>query len=61
MLQAESKISERTVKSKEHEYQQYYIYLPKALTTDSAFPFNPNDKIILKIEGDNLIITKKTD
>ena len=33
-----------------------YIFLPKKLTEDSAFPFKPRDEVIVKIQGNRLII-----
>jgi len=35
------------------------IYLPKKMTEDSAFPFKPREEVIVRIEGDKLIITRE--
>lgn len=35
-----------------------FIFLPKKLTQDSAFPFQPGDQIIIRIEGGRLVIEK---
>lgn len=59
MLQAETKIAERTVKAKGRPYSQLYIYLPQDLVKDSQFPFKANDIIQITAEGKKLIIEKK--
>ena len=33
-----------------------YIFIPKKLREDSAFPFHPGQEVIVKIQGDRLII-----
>ncbi|MCJ7631944.1 hypothetical protein MUP77_06060 [Candidatus Bathyarchaeota archaeon] len=58
MLQVESKISQRTVTSKGKRYAQYYIYLPKDLVNDSAFPFKSEDRVVVQIEDERLVIEK---
>jgi hypothetical protein len=37
---------------------RHSINLPSDLVRDSAFPFKVNDKLIIKIENDKLIIEK---
>ena len=36
-----------------------WIYIPKALAEDSAFPFEKGDKTIIEIKKDRLIIYLK--
>lgn len=38
---------------------RHSINLPSSLVTDSVFPFEPNEELIIKIEGSKLIIRKK--
>ena len=34
------------------------IYIPRLLASDSAYPFKIEDKVIVKIKGNKLIIEK---
>ena len=56
MLQAKSKVSKRTVKPKGRSYTQLFIYLPKGLVNDSAFPFKADDAIMIRVDGEGLRI-----
>ena len=38
---------------------RHSINLPSALVTDSAFPFMPNEELIVKIDGKRIILKKK--
>ena len=60
VLEAITKIMVKRTKVKGHEYVQYYVYIPRLLAADSAFPFKPNEKVIIRIDKDNqrLIIEK---
>ena len=40
-------------------YEAYTIYLPSTLVTDSAFPFKPKEKLIVRIQGDRLVVEKR--
>ena len=55
MLQSISKIH---CGLNQKKYPSYHIYIPKDLINDSAFPLNVNDKIVIKIENQQLIIEK---
>jgi hypothetical protein len=37
---------------------RHTIYLQKSLVEDSAFPFKPREPLIVRIEGDRLIIER---
>jgi hypothetical protein len=37
---------------------RHTIYLQKELVSDSAFPFKPNDEVVIKIENDRLAVEK---
>jgi hypothetical protein len=37
---------------------RHTIYLEKAFVEDSAFPFKPNEPLIVKIDGERLIIER---
>lgn len=58
MLSGKSKIIARTIKSKGHSYSQLFIYLPKNLVTDSAFPLKAGDEIEIRAQGKQLVIEK---
>jgi len=34
------------------------IIIPSAVALDSAFPFKPHEKVLVRIEGEKLIIEK---
>jgi hypothetical protein len=40
---------------------RHYLYLPKDLITDSAFPLDITKKIIIRIEGETLIVKNKAE
>jgi len=35
------------------------IYIPADVVKDSSFPFKPNEEVIIKIDGEKLVIEKK--
>jgi hypothetical protein len=37
---------------------RHTIFLEKAFVEDSLFPFKPGDNLIVKIDGDKLVITR---
>lgn len=37
---------------------RHSVNLPSALVTDSAFPFEPNEPLRVKVEGKKLLITR---
>jgi hypothetical protein len=37
---------------------RHTLYIQKDLVNDSAFPFKPNEELIIKIENDTLVITR---
>ncbi len=37
---------------------RHTIYLQKDLISDSAFPFRPDEELVIKIEDDKLIVEK---
>jgi len=48
----------RKIKVRGTEYRQYYIYVPKLLALDSAFPFKPGEKVLIRVDENRLIIEK---
>ena len=40
------------------KYIKAFIYIPKDVATDSAFPFKFGEEVQVTIEGDRLIISK---
>ena len=42
------------------KYQtSYFFYIPKALLTDSAFPFSIDDDLVMRIDSGKIIIEKR--
>jgi len=39
---------------------RHTIYLQKSLVEDSNFPFKPGEPLIIRIEGDRLIVERGT-
>ncbi len=60
MLEAISKLLNRPTQTAGKQYDKYYIYLPTDLARDSAFPFQKDEKLKIKIDKENnrLIIEK---
>jgi len=40
---------------------RHYLYLPKDLITDSNFPLDIRKKIVIRINGNHLIVENKTE
>jgi hypothetical protein len=60
MLESESKLVNRPTQTAGKLYDKYYIYVPTEVAKDSAFPFQANEKLKVKIDLENkrLIIEK---
>ncbi len=60
--QAESHIRTRKIKTKGKEYEQTYLFIPKLVATDTAFPFAKNERVVVAIDTrkKRLIVEKKT-
>ena len=56
MLEVKSKVTQRTVHAKGHEYKQLRIFIPQDLSKDSQFPFEPGQEVSLRIDDKRLII-----
>ena len=48
----------RVVDKGDKRYPRIFIYIPSKVATDSAFPFGVGEHVLVKIEGDRLIIEK---
>lgn len=50
----------RRIRTKGREYSQTYIFIPKLVATDTAFPFKEDDKVKVLIDVDRkrLIVEK---
>jgi hypothetical protein len=57
MLESESKIINRPTYTAKKQYDKLFIYIPTDLAKDSAFPFQPNEKIKIKIDPTNKKLT----
>ena len=58
MIEGIGKIINRPTKTGKKIYDKYFIYIPAGVAKDSAFPFKPGENVIVKIEGDELIVKK---
>jgi hypothetical protein len=60
MLEAISKLLNRPTQTAGKQYDKYYIYIPTDLSRDSAFPFQKDEKLKIRIDKENnrLIIEK---
>jgi len=36
------------------------LYIPADIVKDSLFPFSPNEEVIVRIEGDRLVIERNS-
>jgi len=41
------------------KYPKIFIYVPKSVAMDTSFPFKEGEDVIVRIEGDRLIIKRK--
>ena len=59
--QAESHIRTRKIKTKGKEYEQTYLFIPKLVATDTAFPFMKNERVTITIDikKKSLTVAKK--
>ena len=59
--QVESHIRTRKIKTKGKEYEQTYLFIPKLVATDTAFPFTKNERVTITIDIKKkcLTVTKK--
>jgi hypothetical protein len=60
MLESESKIVNRPTQTGGKQYDKIFIYIPTEVAKDSAFPFETNQKVKVRIDPENkrLIIEK---
>ena len=58
MIEGIGKVINRPTKTGGKTYDKYFIYIPASVAKDSAFPFSPGEKVIVRIEGNKLIIEK---
>ncbi|RLE64742.1 MAG: hypothetical protein DRJ47_06985 [Thermoprotei archaeon] len=49
---------ERKITVKGRKYSQFIIYIPRLLALDSNFPFRPGDKLLIRVQGNKLVIEK---
>ena len=52
VLEAETKIYGHKVS------RTLYLRVPSRIAQDSAFPFKPGEKVIIRIEGNKLVVEK---
>jgi len=37
---------------------RHFVYLPKDLVEDSAFPFKPRELLVARIDGDTVVLSR---
>ncbi|MEM4204603.1 MAG: hypothetical protein QXS54_11090 [Candidatus Methanomethylicaceae archaeon] len=52
------KIRKRDILSGGKKYKSAYITIPSEFLNDSAFPFKEEDLIVMRIEGDKVVLAK---
>jgi hypothetical protein len=60
MLESESKLVNRPTQTGGKMYDKFYVYIPREVSKDSAFPFKANQKLKVRIDVENrrLVIEK---
>lgn len=60
MLESESKLVNRPTQTGGKLYDKFYVYIPREVSKDSAFPFKPDQKLKVRIDVENkcLVIEK---
>lgn len=41
------------------KYPKIFIYIPKSVAMDTSFPFKEGEDVIVRIEGDQLVVKRK--
>lgn len=41
------------------KYRKIFVYIPKEVSSDTSFPFKIGEDVIVKIDGERLIIEKR--
>ncbi|MDG6919697.1 MAG: hypothetical protein JRN12_03555 [Nitrososphaerota archaeon] len=60
VLEGVGKSINRRTKTAKKECDRFFIYIPVEVARDSAFPFRPEDRLIIKVEkGKNKITVEK--
>jgi hypothetical protein len=61
MLESESKLVNRPTRTAGKFYDKFYVYVPTEVARDSAFPFEADEKVKVRIDVENrrLIIEKQ--
>lgn len=60
MIEGVGKLINRPTKTGGKSYDKFFIYIPTSVAKDSAFPFKPGEEVLVRIEGDRLVIEKAT-
>ncbi len=59
MLEGEVTFTKKTITSKGHKYNTYFIYIPTNIALDSGFGYKPGDKARIRVDSKNRIIIEK--
>ena len=58
MIEGIGKIINRPTKTGGKTYDKFFIYVPTSVAKDSAFPFNPGEEVVIRIDGDKLVVRR---
>lgn len=53
MLEALTKLVNRPTQTDGRLYDKFYVYVPRAVSNDSCFPFKANQKVKVRIDTEN--------
>lgn len=53
MLDGKGKFVNRRTKTANKDYDRFFLYVPVEVARDSAFPFEPNEIVNIKIDKKN--------
>ncbi len=59
MIEGEGKMINRPTQTGGKTYDKYFIYIPIEVARDTAFPFKPQEKLKIKIDINNRMLTVK--
>lgn len=58
VLEGIGKFADRKPTVDGKQYFQLVLYVPRDIARDSQFPFKPSELVYLKVEGEQLIVSK---
>lgn len=61
MLEATGRFTNRRTRTANKDYDRFFIYVPVEVARDSAFPFEADEPVVIKVDADRkrLIVEKQ--